>query len=97
MCQNVARHDSLRGRTATSMKVLNKRKNSQLKVGVQLACNAGKENVKFITWGTMKLMSGAMWLSGKTAVLVGTVTRIVGRGLVNGADGLTNLSTWLFG
>ena len=79
------------------MKVLNKRKNSEFKVGVQLAYSAGKENVKFLTWGTLKLTSGAIWLIGKPVALIGTVTHIIGRGLVNGADGLTNLSTWLFG
>ena len=98
MRQDVTRPDSLRRtRATTSTKVPHRRTTSQLKVGAQLAYNAGKANAKFYTWGGMKIVSGLLWLGGKTAQCVGTVSHAVGVVLEKGAKGVTNLSIWLFG
>ena len=98
MRQDVTRPDSLRRtRATTSTKVPHRRITSQLKVGAQLAYDAGKANAKFYTWGGMKILSGVLWLGGKTTQCVGRVSRAVGVVLEKGAKGVTNLSIWLFG
>jgi hypothetical protein len=99
MSQNVARPSGqLQARSAaTPLKAQNKKRSNQLKFGVQLAYSAGKENVKFITWGTLKTASGAMWLAGNTTDYIGRAGRIIGGILVKAADGLANFTGWLFG
>ena len=99
MHQNVARPSGqIQARTAaTNLKAQNKRRSNQLKFGAQLTYNAVKGNTLFITWGTLKTASGALWLTGKTMNLLGRASSIIGGILEKTADGLVNFTGWLFG
>ena len=99
MRQNVARPSGqIQARTAaTNLKAQNKRRSNQLKFGAQLTYNAVKGNTLFITWGTLKTASGALWLTGKMVNLLGRASSIIGGILEKTADGLVNFTSWLFG
>ena len=99
MRQNVARPSGqiqARSAAAMNLKAQNKRSN-QLKFGAQLTYNAVKGNTMFITWGTLKTASGALWLTGKTVNLLGRASSLIGGIFEKTADGLVNFTGWLFG
>ena len=98
MSQNVARPDSLRGTKSsggTSSKE-QRRRASQLKVGAKLAYDAGKANFKFVSWGGMTIVYGAMWVGGKTLEGLSMAGQAIGGGIVRVANRIRNVTIWLF-